>query len=196
MKREPGFYRAGAWACAIGVALVAQQFLYWGWLHAGLVLYAFAGVWGIVACRCLPLPSLSVAKTGTWTWNGNRWMCGAGVFLVAGTAATTPIDGMMPGLVMWLAGLVLMGACGYRAYGEDLKSIPVPTWLILAGLTGYASILAFYDLATLPFTVHGDEGMVGIHARAVAQGQPDSFFSTSWYNLPQFFFRYPRWGYG
>ncbi len=54
--------------------------------------------------------------------------------------------------------------------------------------------LGVYRLTSVPITVHGDEGMVGVHARKLMNGNIETFFSVSWYAIPQFFYFIPACG--
>lgn len=95
---------------------------------------------------------------------------------------------------IWLSAIVItVVACGRPLYlairRSSLVDLIAPIVLMLLTLG-----VGMYQLTSVPFTVHGDEGMVGLYARKILDGEIVTFFSTSWYSIPQFFFWVPSTG--
>jgi len=97
-------------------------------------------------------------------------------------------------LYSWLGFIFLTVAACFKPLKETLQSATKKDWLLLGGLILLSLILGIFRLTSVPFTVHGDEGMVGVYARRILNGNIPTIFSTSWYTLPQFFFWIPSTG--
>lgn len=97
-------------------------------------------------------------------------------------------------LYVWLGyiSLILLTCC--KSLYQFLCGMSYQEWIIPGFLLLYCLSLGLFHLTSVPYTVHGDEGMVGLYARKILNGEITTFFSTSWYALPQFFFWIPSTG--
>ncbi len=94
----------------------------------------------------------------------------------------------------WLSALFLLALATIPAAWNDIRNYPKRALIPLVILLTVSAVIGTYRLTTVPPTVHGDEGMVGLYARMLLQGDIKTFFSTSWYSIPQFFFAIPAGG--
>lgn len=98
-------------------------------------------------------------------------------------------------LTLWLAGiaLFLLAAWVYEnARAERLmprlaRADGIALGLV-AGLFGLALLARATNLDGLPINLHGDEGDMGISARAIANGDPRNPFGTGWLAFPNLWF--------
>lgn len=94
----------------------------------------------------------------------------------------------------WLAFLALIAVGAAVSSWRDLRAYPKRSLISLAFLLLFSLAIGLFRLTEAPPTVHGDEGMVGLFARKILHGDIATFFSTSWYSIPQFFFFLPSCG--
>jgi len=197
------------WPGVLGLGAAAQYFILRHQILTGLLLYLLGGALLSFGCRRERLPQpgdrgainpsdsvqkkallqlilvlLGLAAAGmamAWVWSGSR------------PDSAHPRH-LTYALFSWLVFLFF----GFFAFGLRLwNDIRLETrWSLapLLALMGLSLTLGLFRLTAVPFTVHGDEGMVGLHARQILEGKIDTFFSTSWYAIPQFFFAVPAGG--
>ncbi len=97
-------------------------------------------------------------------------------------------------LYLWLVLLTLLFSNAAWIFWQDIKSFPLRSLYPLLALILASLAIGMFRLTDVPVTVHGDEGMVGLFARKILNGNISTFFSTSWYAIPQFFFFIPSCG--
>lgn len=113
---------------------------------------------------------------------------------LGGQPSTAPSAKLTYALYFWLGFLALtLFSCG-NLIVEFIRRQDSRFFITLALLLLVSLGLGLYRLTEVPPTVHGDEGMVGLHARKILQGDFHSFFSTAWYSIPQLFFFIPSVG--
>lgn len=95
---------------------------------------------------------------------------------------------------LWLSLIILTVICCGKPFYQALKQASLPDIAATIVLMVVSLSIGLYQLTSVPYTVHGDEGMVGIYARKILNGEITTFFSTSWYAIPQFFFWVPSTG--
>ena len=113
------------------------------------------------------------------------------VLVWLGSQSGTNQNFLQIGLICWVSFIVMafLASLYPLYYFSRLQSGGFYLSLILLILAAFG--FGFYRLAELPITVHGDEGMVGLYARKIVEGDFQTFFSVSWYAIPQFFFMVP-----
>ncbi|GEM_PF-3817912 len=94
----------------------------------------------------------------------------------------------------WLGFVAWLAASVRRPFFRMVKKQSRTPLACLGILLLICFCLGIYQLTEVPVTVHGDEGMVGVHARKIVNGNIDTFFSVSWYSIPQFFYCIPAGG--
>ncbi len=193
------------WALVFGLGCYAQTLVLDDRLFTGLILYLIAGVLSYLILTVSTGKNTvqhKTEKTNGWTSTKEvlyipliaGLLCVAAcVWLIreATLAKSYRGDLFSYGLYCWLAFWLFTAIAIHRPFFTALRK---ETWRSLAPLGGLlllALLLNMYRLTTLPITVHGDEGMVGVHARYILYGKLPTFFSTSWYSIPQFFFSVP-----
>ncbi len=97
-------------------------------------------------------------------------------------------------LYLWLILLAILFLNAVWIFWQDIKSFPLRSLYPLLVLILVSLVIGIFRLTDVPVTVHGDEGMVGLYARKILNGNIPTFFSTSWYQIPQFFFFIPSCG--
>lgn len=109
-------------------------------------------------------------------------------------AATLPELRPAPALLAWAAaiGLLLAGAWRLAAPRPaiGLAALRAARWELVAvlALTLLALALRAYALARIPQNFGGDEGEMGMNARAILQGLVDDPFATGWLGHPNMWF--------
>ncbi|MBI1390427.1 MAG: hypothetical protein GC154_18470 [bacterium] len=106
-------------------------------------------------------------------------------------AAYSSRAGYWAAFIFWILFFVLTALASRRWLASLLIRAREANWLPLAGLIVLSLGTSLYRLSAIPYSVHGDEGMVGLAARRLLHGGAETFFSSSWYFLPQFFFSIP-----
>ncbi|MFB3786865.1 MAG: ArnT family glycosyltransferase [bacterium] len=197
------------WPAILGLGATAQFFIVRHQLLPGLLLYLMGGAW--LAFRSFPAPaSFPGSGDSPATAMPPRWrtLLEWSLLILALAAAGLAIGWVRSGarplpphpehlayaLYSWLAFLVFSLLWFGLTLWDDLRHETRRSLAPLLILLGISLTLGLFRLTTAPFTVHGDEGMVGLHARLILEGKIDSFFSTSWYSIPQFFFAIPAGG--
>ncbi len=101
---------------------------------------------------------------------------------------------LLYGLIFWIGfvGLIILSVRRPILMYLQRTTLKSHTPLFVLIILSFG--LGLYRLTDVPITVHGDEGMVGIYARALLSGKVETFFSTSWYAIPQFFYFIPACG--
>lgn len=94
-------------------------------------------------------------------------------------------------LYAWIGFIVLTLLSTYKIWLPLCRELAWKEWLPLGCLLFLSLLLGLFHLTSVPATVHGDEGMVGVYARQILEGKISSFFTLSWYEIPQFFFFIP-----
>jgi len=203
-----------SWILIFGIGLFAQFCIAKEMFAFGLFLYMGCGaavfyryVYRFAGSLVIPedLDSTESIKT-----DANLWLILAGLLaaltsmMLAGGASIAskflanlgipiPIASTYPAaaLLAWIMFLACMGIAPYKRFISGLRTFSWKKLLPLGCLLLLALLLGVYRLTSIPPTVHGDEGMVGIHARQILEGHLTTFFSLSWYEIPQFFFLLP-----
>lgn len=111
-------------------------------------------------------------------------------FIWKGTKLHLP-DYMGWGLYAWIGFIFIAITSLYKIWLPFIRRFAWREWLPLGYLLLFSILAGIFHLSSIPATVHGDEGMVGLHARRILEGQISSFFTLSWYEIPQFFFFIP-----
>lgn len=208
----PSAWRAALASELRGYALVAAS-LVAGWVGLGLLLQRPQNIAGgtlllILATGCAAFGFSSIAeedKAERADGNArsamlNRAAVGCLLAGLASSAAAFALFDERPPraallLGMWAAGIALFlvaarlrdGARGGRAWTAWTRS----DWLVagaLAALTAVAFAARATNLDTLPLNMHGDEGDMGMLARAIANGEPRNPFATGWLAFPNLWF--------
>ncbi len=197
------------WPGVLALGAAAQYLILNQQLLPGILLYLLGGTW--LSFGGVPEPSPFSAECGcSDTTKQAKWktIFELGLVLLGLIAAGLAIGWVRGGarplsphpehlthaLYSWLAFLAFSLAAFGLTLWDDLRRESWRSLAPLLALLGIALALGWFRLTTVPFTVHGDEGMVGLHARQILEGKIDSFFSTSWYSIPQFFFAVPAGG--
>lgn len=131
--------------------------------------------------------------------HGGRLALWLGLLLAAfaALASRNPVLQPWPVLICWMLGLVLfvVGAAGTRSGSQGRPAEPavesrIARWevIVLLLLTIVAFLLRGYGLSAIPHNIHGDEGEMGMAARAVLSGELRDPFSTSWADHPSLWF--------
>ncbi|MDP8243493.1 MAG: glycosyltransferase family 39 protein [Candidatus Hinthialibacter antarcticus] len=94
-------------------------------------------------------------------------------------------------LICWIAFLGLCLLASHKILRTLFSNLYNETWAPPAALALITLTLGLFKLTDIPVTVHGDEGMVGLHARMALHGNIETIFSSSWYSIPQLFFAIP-----
>ncbi len=97
-------------------------------------------------------------------------------------------------LLGWIGFLGFIFLAAFLSSWKEIRDYPKRALLPLGILLLLSLFMGMFRLTSVPFTVHGDEGMVGLYARQVLNQEIPTFFSTSWYSIPQFFFFLPACG--
>ena len=97
-------------------------------------------------------------------------------------------------LYLWLMLLAVLFCNTAWIFWQDIKSFPLRSLYPLLVLILASLAIGIFRLTEVPVTVHGDEGMVGLFAQKILNGNIPTFFSTSWYAIPQLFFFIPSCG--
>ncbi len=191
-----------SWIGLFLVALLAQSMLLSQNLFWGLLLLEIAGAAWFVLFYPLWKPQSQPETNPSIEWDV-YWITFALAVFFAGLAALWMWLGVrQPGnppayqtiVYAWLAFLVFLTVSCGKPFYRSIRQSSWPEFLPPAGLALLSLCLGLYRLTDVPYTVHGDEGMVGIYARRILEGDITSFFSTAWYSLPQFFFWVPTIG--
>ena len=187
------------WIVVLAAGWLAQGLLIDGRLSAGLLVYLAAGA-GLLA---LVRPTNNDVHA-TPSEGANAILFDLSIPLALAAVVIGTLASAFSGLgviygpgwywaafLFWIAFLILCLAASFKhVYGalSELKQQPWAPPVILAII---ALTLGLFKLTNIPATVHGDEGMVGLHARMVLEGRIETLFSSSWYSIPQFFFAVP-----
>ena len=97
-------------------------------------------------------------------------------------------------LNLWMSFLLILVVSCVRPFYSAIRNSSWNEFIAPVGLILISLGLGLYRLTSVPYTVHGDEGMVGLYARRILEGDIPTFFSAAWYSLPQFFFWVPSVG--
>lgn len=185
--------------------LTAQGLLLSGSLSAGLLLYAAAGaVWLAAIHR----PScLAPQRTIDSPWQPSApfsWpvfaiaasiaLSACGFIFIAARPGSEAPWGFDAAFWLWALFITTLVWAARHELGELAAWLKRIHWAPPAALSVIALVLGFYRLTEIPVTVHGDEGMVGLHARIILNGEAETLFSSSWYVIPQLFYAIPAAG--
>ncbi len=109
---------------------------------------------------------------------------------------TRPLDtqSLSLGLYYWIGAIAFLSIAIARPVIAALRNETKSSLTPLLVLLFLSLCFGIYRLTEIPITVHGDEGMVGDYARRILRGHFDTFFSPSWYAIPQFFYSIPACG--
>jgi hypothetical protein len=178
-----------------------------GLLLVGMAMLIFA--WAVTKARRLLLAVDTDSTQSTSTWRLGRLiravrdrlglhssiLFGGCAILVAPYPSFQP----WPVLALWVAGIVLLlvGAAQLESrnvIGSIIAS--VSTWIRTAhwellwvlALTLLGLLLRSIALDAIPHNVHGDEGEMGMVARAVLRGELRDPFATAWLGHPTLWF--------
>lgn len=198
-----------AWIVLVFAGLYAQSLILSQSILPGLLVYLAVGSLAALlfyGWKPLPTsppqegppdPSPSWVKILRWVFLPLTLitLCASTLFIYKGSVGNPPNPLFYSyALQSWLAFLVLAFIGIALAAWNDLRRYPKRSLVPLAGLLLLSLLIGLYRLTETPPTVHGDEGMVGLFARKILQGEIATFFSTSWYSIPQFFFFIPSCG--
>jgi len=136
-------------------------------------------------------PTLAAPRTSAvWVLIGASTVCGAATYWLNSHPTLQP----WPALIAWAAAILLLLAGAW----ELSERRPTFNWSSLASarfeilwllaLTGLALVLRVVALDTIPATFSGDEGEMGMVARAVLRGELREPFVTSWMSHPTLWF--------
>ncbi len=192
------------WIVVLMLGCVAQLLISSNSIFWGLLLYLVCGstgFWLLFLQNLFPLtakPDIRVIKLDVY------WIPAAlGVLCVIGASwciwtstamVELPPNYFFPATLLWLLFLLLIGISPIVCLIRTARNETPRYWLILGMLVLFSCVLGMYRLAEVPYTVHADEGMVGVYARQILEGKMKTFFSTSWYSIPQLFYFVPACG--
>ncbi|MEW6234157.1 MAG: glycosyltransferase family 39 protein [Candidatus Omnitrophota bacterium] len=195
------------WTMTFLLGCVAQSFILAQYFVPGLLLYGFAGT---LSYLLLSFPRGETSSIGEENGSNDKiakdldglafvlglislFVC---LWLVHSGSKTTfpPSPRLGYALHFWLGFLVLTLFSVRRPLMAGFRLETKQSLLPLAGLLLFSLCLGVYRLTSVPYTIHGDEGMVGLYARTIVAGNIETLFSTSWYAIPQFFFFPPACG--
>lgn len=189
----------GLWGAALFAAWFAQGQLIDGKLAAGLLTYIAAGA-GLCVLIKPPKPSdLEAIDSYATSFDCDLQKIytllaiAAGLLacLAAGLGVKHNPGWYWAAFLCWIAFLCLCLAGSRKTIRALLANLRGEAWAPPAMLALITLTLGLYQLTDIPATVHGDEGMVGLHARMLLQGKAETLFSSSWYSIPQLFFAIP-----
>ncbi len=175
----------------------AQGLLLSGRLSAGFLVYAAAGGGLFVLAR--PAKN-EIHRLPQLSHNGISISFPVLIAAISFAAAASICAGLgvmhapvwfWGAFICWTIFIVFCGITARDDITVSVKRLKEPPWappliLLMVSLT-----FGLFRLTEVPVTVHGDEGMVGVHARMVLEGDIETLFSSSWYSIPQLFFAIP-----
>ena len=185
------------WIAVLSAGWFAQGLLLNGRLSAGLLVYAAAGGGLLILARpksntlsstSEPIQqsepvSLSILFASIVFGITASLCAGLGVFY-------SPIW-FWGAFVCWILFTALCVLSASGDISQSIKHLKDQPWAPPVILFVISFTLGLFKLTDVPITVHGDEGMVGVHARMVLEGRIETLFSSSWYSIPQLFFAIP-----
>lgn len=190
-----------AWILLFLLGCSAQSLILSQKILAGLFLYFLDGSLAVLLTCALRKPTYSGVQddrpTSIQRIGIASWIVPILAIVLLGVACYTMAAGTdfySLAFYSWLAALVFLALAAIHAAWHDIRHFPKRALISLAVLMIVSAIIGMYRLTTVPPTVHGDEGMVGLYARMLLQGDLKTFFSTAWYSIPQFFFAIPAAG--
>ncbi|MBN2326165.1 MAG: glycosyltransferase family 39 protein [Candidatus Omnitrophica bacterium] len=200
-----------AWAALFFLGLYAQNLVLAQHLLPGMFVYFAVGSLAVllIAAQKRPAPIAESAAPAIHSSIHSKtrwiqWILGPPLLLSIGAALYFVYTGTEKkyvnptfhayALYAWSLFLVLILANVLPVVWKDIRQYPKHALLPLGALLLLSLAAGLYRLADIPPTVHGDEGMVGIYARIILNGKIPTFFSTSWYSIPQLFFFLPACG--
>jgi hypothetical protein len=124
----------------------------------------------------------------TWLWAA--CLC---LWLTAGITSTAALWLPWGSLLPWLASFVPFVFLARRLDTKASADLYNPHWQrwetsVVIALTGAAFLLRILWLVSIPENFGGDEGEMGMEARAVLEGKLDNPFVTSWLTHPTLWF--------
>ncbi|MGC9327278.1 MAG: ArnT family glycosyltransferase [Candidatus Hinthialibacter sp.] len=196
-----------AWAALFFLGLYAQNLILAQNLLPGIFVYFITGSGAVLLIAAQKRPAATAGSTIPenhpkipWTqwifWPLLILAIGSALYFVYTGTEKNHVDPALHAyaLYAWCIFLGLTVLNGLPVVWKDIRQFPKRGLIPLAALLLLALAVGVYRLADVPPTVHGDEGMVGIYARLILNGKMSTFFSTSWYSIPQFFFFLPACG--
>jgi 4-amino-4-deoxy-L-arabinose transferase-like glycosyltransferase len=175
----------------------SYQLVGWGLLAVAAVSFVvltkqLAYDWVMVEASGQPLPLSRIAayRPAAWGLISAAVGCGVAAYLINSHDWHQP----WPALSVWATGIALFLAGAW----ELSERRPTFNWRSLASarveilwllvLTGLALVLRVVVLDTIPATFSGDEGEMGMVARAILSGELREPFVTSWMSHPTLWF--------
>lgn len=138
------------------------------------------------------LPGISARPLRPIFWTGLAAAGGATLL------SRSPVFQPWPVLILWITGLaLLLVGAGWRETppgraGGERAAVDAPParweYLAVSAITLFAFAVRALSLAAIPMNVHGDEGEMGMVARAVLSGAVRDPFSTNWADQPTLWF--------
>ncbi len=188
------------WIAVFLLGCLAQILITQDLLIPGLLVYAFAGTLSAVLLIFPRSQAWDEQAPHSWqndldplAFSISLITLGVSLWLIATGANSSNLNSsrLTYALLFWLGFLLLLLLAVRKPILISLKHCTLRSWLPLLFLLLFALGLGLFRLTEVPFTVHGDEGMVGLHARKIIEGKIPTFFASTWYALPQFFFFIP-----